>query len=259
VALQAGRCGERRPRSLEVACPGWPRASSGSRRRPPGMWEPRRPGTGTRSLVLVGDAQISADDHCCPERHRGAQEHVEEGSQCGAPADPVVGVYQSFEPGVVCCSRVSVRVCPGSEDGGDLTAQAGVGSFQSAEDAAHGAVCRGLRPPHGLHRGNTTAHPAHGGKTPGSAARRPACQVARAPGTHGEAVVALRRRKPVAGRDGQPGRLRFAHATLRGEERRNRCPLSSCRQNVPLVRPTGAWHNGAGVSGWRSYWTCCGR
>jgi len=29
------------------------------------------------------------------------------------------------------------------------------------------------------------------------------------------------------------------------------------------VRALGAgarpWHNGLGVSGWRSYWTCCGR
>jgi hypothetical protein len=36
-------------------------------------------------------------------------------------------------------------------------------------------------------------------------------------------------------------------------------PHPSYRQHVGLVRHARAWHNGAGVSGWRSYWTCCGR
>jgi hypothetical protein len=69
------------------------------------------------------------------------------------------------------------------------------------------------------------------------------------PGEHGRKVRLL-----WYGQDGERG-VRL----LRDEERRNRCPVSSSRQNVPLVRPTGAWHNGMGVSGWRSCWTCCGR
>jgi len=68
----------------------------------------------------------------------------------------------------------------------------------------------------------------------------------------------VRARSARPGRQGSPGRPLLRLGPTRAGRPRGLGLVVRARVRV-LGAGARPWHNGLGVSGWRSYWTCCGR